>query len=466
MPLKTTICLITLMLAAVSCSAGHAPQDPHSTDATSFSDAPCAIGPIANVAIPQAKPGLRPAAVNAGSFHTKWPIKHVVFIMKENRSFDQFFGAFPGANGTSTGMVNGKQVNLRDCIPQKLMRDILHDYPTALKSWNHGAMDGFAATPFAREYAYSRAAPSDIPNYWHWASDFTLSDNFFASAMGPSYPNHLFGISAQSAGTHDNPVQNSMGKNYMRRSSRGLAKSWGCDIPKGAYVLVDHGKGRITKEWPCWDIPTLGDRLNEARVPWAYYGATKYQAGYIWDAYSYIRHMRFTSQWEQHVFPVRQLVPDIQDGRLPPVTWVTPEFWLSDHPDVNLCTSENWTTTVIDAIMKSPMWKDTAIFLTWDDWGGLYDHVPPPQIDRFGLGFRVPLIVLSPYSKEGFIDHSRGEFSSVLGFIEENWGLEPLTQRDAHADDLSQLFDFSQPPRSPDPLPLRTDCQMSAPRPP
>jgi len=140
---------------------------------------------------------------------------------------------------------------------------------------------------------------------------------------------------------------------------------------------------------------------------------------------------------------------------------VAPEFFLPDHPDSNLCLGESWTTTVIDAIMNSPMWKDTAIFLTWDDWGGFYDHVPPPQIDRFGLGFRVPLITLSPYAKEGYIDHTRSEFSSVLRFIEENWGLQPLTERGARTSNLSQPFNFSQPPCPPDPLPLRNDCQTA-----
>jgi phospholipase C len=457
--------VLSVALAAtfvVACSGGGTRPPSATEPRDSIPAGPCAIGPVVGVRIPQATPEAQPPVVDAGSFHTKWPIKHVVFIMKENRTFDQLFGAFPGADGASTGMMDGHEVPLTPCIPQKLVKDIVHDYSTTLEAWNHGAMDGFATSPFAREYAYSRAAPSDIPNYWRWASDFTLSDNFFASAMGPSYPNHLFSISAQSAGTHDNPVQDKLGANYVKRSTRGLAKTWGCDLPKGAYVLVDSG-GRQHREFPCWDIPTMGDRLNDAGLPWAYYGATSRQTGYIWNAYSYIRHVRLTSQWEEHVFPVQQMVADIQDDRLPPVTWVTPEFWLSDHPDVNLCSSENWTTTIIDAIMRSPMWRNTAIFLTWDDWGGFYDHVAPKQIDRFGLGFRVPLIMLSPYAKEGFIDHAPGEFSSVLRFMEVNWGVDPLTKRDADAGNLSQLFDFSQSPRPPEPLPLRNDCQMSPP---
>jgi len=108
--------------------------------------------------------------------------------------------------------------------------------------------------------------------------------------------------------------------------------------------------------------------------------------------------------------------------------------------------------------MRSPMWKNTAIFVTWDDYGGFYDHVPPPQVDGFGLGIRVPLLVISPYAKKGVIDHQVGEFSSVLRFIESNWGLSLLTDRDRDATDLSYDFDFSQRPRRPDPLPLRTDC--------
>ena len=153
---------------------------------------------------------------------------------------------------------------------------------------------------------------------------------------------------------------------------------------------------------------------------------------------------------------------DIRAGRLPPVTWITPRYQLSDHPEYSLCWGENWTTQVIDAIMRSPMWKDTAIFLTWDDWGGFYDHVAPPQVDRFGLGMRVPLLILSPYARQGYIDHSTGEFSSVLRFIEDNWGLPQLTKRDRRAGNLHEDFDFTQRPRPADPRPQRTDCVGNA----
>jgi phospholipase C len=183
------------------------------------------------------------------------------------------------------------------------------------------------------------------------------------------------------------------------------------------------------------------------------------QNGYLWSAYDAVKHIREDPRlWQAHIFPVDNITQDINDGLLPPVTWVTPRFELSEHPEYSFCHGQNWTVRVVNAIMRSPMWKDTAIFITWDDYGGFYDHVPPPQVDRFGFGIRVPLLVISPYAKRGFVDHTRGEFSSVLRFIEDNWGLSQLTHRDREADNLSEAFNFTRDPRPPDPQPQRTDC--------
>lgn len=426
--------------------------------------AQCSSGVISPAFIPVAEPVRTPAPVDAAALDTKWPIKHVVFIMKENRSFDNFFARFPAADGTTTGMIGDRRVELAPCIQQQLPADLLHNYPTALRSYNHGEMNGFGISEYAKGAAYSAAVEEDIPNYWQWAKEYVLGDNFFASAMGPSFPNHLFSVAASSAGTHDNPV---LGPDeFLHLQAKGLAKSWGCDVADPtSYVLVYDHRGKSHKEDPCFDIPTAADSLNDADIPWASYAATDTQEGYIWNVFDAIRQVRYSPQWRENVFPVRQLVPDIRAGRLPPVTWVTPEFWLSDHPDVNLCNGENWTVTVVDAIMQSSMWKDTAIFITWDDWGGFYDHVPPDQLDDFGLGFRVPLLVISPYAKKGFIDHQPREFSSVLRFIGENWGIPPLTSREAKAGNLAEAFDFSQEPRPPDPLPLRADCRLFQPPP-
>jgi phospholipase C len=405
-----------------------------------------------------------PRAVDASSYHTRWPIKHVVFVLKENRSFDNLFGRFPRANGATVGDDHGTRRKLTKATDQRA-HDIPHCYQCNLASIDGGKMDGFNQTYYADKYAYTQFRPHQLPNYWHWARENVLADNFFASAVGPSFPNHLYAIAAQAGGSLDNPEQPFPA--LRRMQERGLAKSWGCDIAKGGFIQIRDAEGKLTKVDPCFDFLTEGDLLRRAGIPWASYAATNTQLGYIWSAYSAIDRYRNNPRlWERYVRPVDDVVRDIEADRLPPVTWITPRFELSEHPEYNFCYGENWTTEVVNAIMRSPMWRDTAIFLSWDDFGGFYDHVPPVVVDPFGLGVRVPMILLSPYARRGVVDHHLGEFSSVLRFIEDNWGLTQLTMRDRRATDLSYDFDFSQRPRPPDPLPLRTDCRGSIWKPP
>jgi phospholipase C len=391
--------------------------------------------------------------VNAAAYPTRWPIKHVIYIIKENRTFDQLFGLFPGANGATRGRTRTGWRPLMRGIPDNLVHDIKHDHATAVNAYDHGKMDGFAWDRWSNRYAYSVAEPQDIPLYWRWAKNFVLADNFFSSQRGPSFPNHLYAIAADPAGTRDNP---------KRIGMHGAQWTWGCDAPSFTKVEVRRPQGDTSWVPPCFRMPTVGDLLTEKGIPWSYYAATIREAGYIWSAYDAIDQVRNTDLWDQHVRPVDDLVSDIRAGRLPPVTWVTPRFEVSDHPDYSLCHGENWTAQVVDAVMKSPMWKDTAIFITWDDWGGFYDHVPPPSVGGEGLGFRVPLLVLSPYALADHIDHRLSEFSTVLRFIEDNWRLTQLTDRDRPARNLSYDFAFSRPPRPPDPQPLRTDCRGPA----
>jgi phospholipase C len=310
-------------------------------------------------------------------------------------------------------------------------------------------MDGFDQGGLTTKWAFTRLRRTQLPNYWHWAKKFVLADNFFASAQGPSFPNHLYSIAAQSGAAVDNP-----------RRTGFFSNTFGCDAPSQQKVEVFDSEGQVRFIRPCFDFKTEGDLLDTAHIPWAYYAATELQKGYIWSAYSAIRRYReHPRRWERHIFSVDQVIQDIRQDALPPVTWITPRFELSEHPEYNFCHGENWSTRVINAIMRSDAWEDTAIFLTWDDYGGFYDHVPPPQVDRFGFGFRVPLLLVSPYAKRGHIDHRLGEFSSVLRFIEDNWGLSRLTHRDRRARNFSYDFDFDREPRAPDPLPLRTDCR-------
>jgi phospholipase C len=408
--------------------------------------------------VPPLEMGVRPAPSDASSFATATPIKHVVFIIKENRTFDNLFGRFPGANGATVGNDQGEQRPLTQAL-DRLPEDIKHCYDCALQAYDGGKMDGFATVSDAADrYAYTQYRPQDLPNYWTWAEHFVLGDNFFASAQGPSFPNHLYTIAAQSGGAHENPIQN-LDELQARHQETGVFKAWGCDSLPTSFVPVFDSEGNEKQLPPCFDFQTEGDLLSAKDIPWAYYSATEEQNGYLWSAYDAVRHIRENPQvWQSHIFPVDGVLGDIRDGLLPPVTWITPRFELSEHPEYSFCHGQNWSTRVIDTIMNSPMWKDTAIFLTWDDYGGFYDHVPPPQVDGFGFGVRVPLLILSPYAKTGFVSHELGEFSSVLRFVEDNWGLTQLTHRDREATPLMSAFDFSQDPRPPDPLPIRADC--------
>jgi phospholipase C len=402
--------------------------------------------------------GEAPVAVDAGAFETATPIKHVVFVIKENRTFDNMFGLFPGANGVTVGMDRGEPRTLTTAV-DRLEMDIRHCYDCALQAWNEGEMDGFATiSETADEFAYTQFRPEDLPNYWHWASSYVLGDNFFASAQGPSFPNHLYTIAAQSGGTHENVYQD-IDELRERHRDTGLFKAWGCDSMEDSYAVVVDSEGVRKKVPPCFDFLTEGDLLSEAKIPWAYYAATQYQNGYLWSAYDAIRHVRENeAYWQTHIFPVDSFARHARGGLLPPVTWVTPRFELSEHPEYSMCHGENWTTEIVNALMEGPEWDSTAIFITWDDYGGFYDHVPPPQVDEFGFGIRVPLLVISPYAKQGYVSHELGEFSSVLRFIEDNWGLTQLTHRDREATPLLSAFDFEQTPRPPDPLPMRSDC--------
>jgi phospholipase C len=410
--------------------------------------------------VPPADYGVAPEAFDASSLETATPIKHVVFLIKENRTFDNMYGLFPGANGVSVGVDRGEPralAHARDALPT----DIKHCYQCSLQAWNGGEMDGFAEVSRAADnYAYTQYHPGDLPNYWHWAEEYVLGDNFFASAQGPSFPNHLYAIAAQSGGAHENPIQLQEALTERHRET-GLFKAWGCDSLEEAYIPVTDSEGIPRKVPPCFDFLTEGDLLTGAGIPWAYYAATQDQNGYIWSAYDAVRHIREDeAYWAEHVFPVDDFADHARRGLLPPVTWVTPRFEVSDHPEYSMCHGENWTTEIVNAVMESPHWADTAIFLTWDDYGGFYDHVPPPQVDDFGFGIRVPLLVISPFAKRGFVTNELGEFSSVLRFMEDNWGLSQLTHRDRDATPLISSFDFTQEPRPADVLPLRSDCPL------
>jgi len=386
---------------------------------------------------------------------TRWPIKRVVYVMLENRSYDNLFGRFPGARGSRTGVLFGKEMPLRHC-PQWLPGDLPHDRAAYLNDVNGGAYDGFGNGQFGDPWAYTQFDEQDVPNYYAWARDYVLCDNFYASAAGPSFPNHFFFVAGQSGGVIDNPEN--IG---TKKVKGGSFKSWGCDaVGDDVFVLVKDDKGNLTKHDTCFDFETVPQQLEAAGVSWTYYSATSNQSGYFWNALNGVHGVFHTDLWREGdtIRSVDHLVRDIEADRLPAVTWVTPRFELSDHPPENTCFAHDWLTGVVNALMKSPSWEHTALFVTWDEWGGFYDHVRPPAVDDIGLGFRVPMLVLSPYARKGYIDDAEGEFSTPLKFIEDNWGLDYLTARIERTHNFEHVFDFAKAPRSPAVLPAMGSC--------
>jgi phospholipase C len=182
-------------------------------------------------------------------------------------------------------------------------------------------------------------------------------------------------------------------------------------------------------------------------LTWRYYAPAVQDAGAAWSAYDAIRHIRYGSTWNSVVSPETNILTDAPKGDVATVTWVVPTFLNSDHPNSLSSSGPQWVASVVNAIGASPAWNSTAIFVTWDDWGGWYDHVVPPQLDNMGLGFRVPLLVISPYARHGYVSHVQHEFGSLLHFTEKAFGLQALAASDTRADDLSDCFDFTQTPQ-------------------
>lgn len=369
------------------------------------------------------------------------PIKHIVIIVKENRSFDNYFGTFPGADGATSGMLStGRTIHLAHA-PDHTLLDIGHAGDAAHVAVANGLMNGFDQLPGAiqngKNIAMSQYTEADLPNYWQYAKTFTLDDHFFSTINGPSYPNHLVTVAASSNNTTDNPILNSQ-------------HAWGCDSgPYARVAQVNPVTGAHGFIKPCFNISTIPDLLDKAGVSWKYYAPGQYQSGYIWSALDSIKHIRYSSLWKTNVVATGQFIADVQAGTLPQVSWVVSNEQASEHPPYSVCEGENWTVKQINALMQSPLWSSTAVFLTWDDFGGFYDHVPPPRLNYVAYGPRVPTIVISPYARSGYVDHQVYDFASILRYIEDKYHLPQLSRFDQLAHSIAGDLDASQLPLPP-----------------
>jgi phospholipase C len=349
--------------------------------------------------------------------------------MQENRSFDNLFNGFPGADTVQSGKHKGVTVPLT-LTPLGNGPDLGHSHIGWWRQWDGGAMDNFGTD--TNLLAYSYVSPSEVAPYWTLARDFTLGDRMFQSNTGPSFVAHQYMIAGQSGGASENPNV------YV----------WGCSAPPDTRVpLIGPNGTDLPGVFPCFDYQTMGDLLDTAGVNWRYYApGPQTDTYFIISAYQAIRHIFFGPDWNDNVIsPETKFLTDISHGQLAQVTWIVPASNNSDHPSTPPY-GPDWVASIVNSIGKSQFWSSTAIFISWDDWGGWYDHVPPPQIDNMGLGFRVPVIVVSPYARRGYISHVTHESGSFLHFTETTFALPSLGTRDSTADNFSDCFDFTQQP--------------------
>lgn len=357
-------------------------------------------------------------------------IQHVVIIMQENRSFDNLFNGFPGAETVTTGVSKGQVVQMQPVLLEQGM-DLPHSHPDWWADWDNGAMDGFSrpSRPIPN-LAYSYVPQSETKPYWALAQRYTLGDRMFQSNTGPSFVAHQYMIAGQSGETSGDPT----------------AMPWGCDAPSTTRVaLVGPNGTDLPGVYPCFDYHTMADLLDTAKISWRYYAPSD---TYVLSAFQAIRYVRYGPDWTNNIVsPNTQVLTDIANGKLAQVTWIVPALSYSDHPGQG-STNEgpSWVGAITNAIGTSEFWDSTVIFIAWDDWGGWYDHVDPPQVDNMGYGFRVPVIVVSPYARPGYVSHVDHEASGFLTYIEEVFGLPSLGQRDKTADDFRDCFDYSQSP--------------------
>jgi phospholipase C len=423
-------------------------------------------------------------------------IQHVVIVMQENRSFDEYFGTYPGVDGLP--VQNGQ---FTTCVPdprggcQRPYHDPdpvngggPHSQVNATADINGGKMDGFVAQAMAgRKRCADPNDPActngdqvdvmgwkdarDIPNYWAYARDFTLQDHMFEPNASWSLPEHLFLVSEWSAkcasATDPNSCVDALqNPNSPRAPARTAA---GQPVPSlYAWTDLTWLMNRNHVSWKYYVAPGTEPDCENASEQGCVQGKQSAGTPGIWNPLPF-----FTDVKQDHqlgnIQDVSHFTADAQKGQLPAVSWIIPNGKQSEHPPSSTSTGQAYVTGLVNSVMKSPDWSSTAIFLSWDDWGGFYDHVQPPTVDQNGYGLRVPGIVISPYAKSGYVDHQTLSQDAYVKFIEDDFlggqRLDPKTDgrpdpRPAVRENASILgtltsdFDFTQRPRPPVVLPV------------
>jgi|HubBroStandDraft_2_1064218.scaffolds.fasta_scaffold00538_10 phospholipase C len=403
-------------------------------------------------------------------------IQHVVVIFQENRTPDNLFqdpvligrGADIVSSGTNS---SGQAVQLVP-VPLATPYDRSHAHKAFLQMYDNGKMDGTDlilvtcnpgvqnCPPPNQGFAYVN--PTDVTPYFNLAETYTFGDRMFQTNQGPSFPAHQFIISGTSAPTPPGTPMSNWFAAELPIGPVNADSDTGCTAPPNETVNLIDPSGVEHPAYPCYEHPSLTDQLDSQQISWKYYTPS---AGSIWTAPNAIQHMCVPnvpppngtvctgSDWTKNVVLEaggNQILTDISNSQLAAVSWVIPNSSVSDHSGVNNGGGPSWVASIVNAIGSSQYWSNTAIIITWDDWGGWYDHVPPPSIiNSYEYGFRVPLLVVSPYAKSQHVSHQVNDFGSILKFIENTFGLQAVSAGYADAlatNDLSDCFDFTQTP--------------------
>jgi phospholipase C len=428
-------------------------------------------------------------AANGSSPPASSPIKHVVIMVQENRTPDNLFHdpvlynpppAGHGADIALQGLTSAGQMVTLTPVSLQTPYDLNHSHSSFLLAWNDGGMNGAdqvgcAPSPCPPYPQYQYVEQSDVQPYFTMAETYTFGDRMFQTNQGPSFPAHQYLLSGTSEISASSTIAAAENPDYTARPGTGL---WaGCLAPPGGQIdSIDTSnpspyapESVITQL--CFDHPTLTDLLDAANLSWKYYAPS---AGSIWTAPDAIQHICVPSpaypsessactgsDWVNNVViegSNAQIITDITSGQLAAVSWVIPNGAASDHAHGNYGLGPSWVASVVNAIGQSPYWQDTAIIVTWDDWGGWFDHVPPPSIrDSYEYGLRVPLVVISSYARPAYVSHVVHDFGSILKFVETTLNLGEIDPAvgyaDSRSDDLSDCFDFTQKPLTFTPIP-------------
>lgn len=406
------------------------------------------------------------------------PIQHIVLIIQENRTMNDLFATFPGANGQTYGykLVSGqkKKIQLQE-VALAGQHNLNHSYTGFLTAYNKGAMDAFNLVRFPSNQKpegnapYVYVNPSDIQPYWTMAQQYSLANNMFTTQGSASFPAHQDlirgGTCLSAASACSNPSSYSV--SLIDNPPYGSG-AWGCDSVPGTVTSLITNKLKLERgngPFPCTlDFPyypasyaTLRDLLDGKYLSWKYYTPALGTSGQIWNAFDVIAPVRNGPEWTNNVSsPETNIFNDISNGVLPTMSWVIPDGANSDHPEKNgVDNGPSWVASVVNAIGNSQYWNSTAIIITWDDWGGFYDPVAPPgpRDNQGGPGLRVPLMVVSPYSKlgygsqGGYISSTYYQFGSIIRYIEDTFNLGRLNTTDVTSNSISDMLDYTQSPR-------------------